>query len=232
MPKIALATSLRPEPTRPARATISPARTCSETSVNTPSRVRRSAVRIVSPGVLRFPAVRSSICLLDHRADQVVSGHPVEPAGQHVPSVAQDGDPMADPHTSSSRCETNTTRAPGPQRADDREEPGDLLVGQRGVGSSMTTSLAASDSARAISTSCWSATERPRLAGPGRRRRPSASVQRPCPAMHPPQSTGAATSRLAGPQRCSRPPTGRGQVEFLVDDRDAGPPGRRPGWPG
>ena len=40
MPKIALATSLRPAPTSPASATISPARTLNEMSSNTPSRVR------------------------------------------------------------------------------------------------------------------------------------------------------------------------------------------------
>ena len=42
MPKIARATSLRPAPTRPASATISPRRTSKETSMNTPSRVSRS----------------------------------------------------------------------------------------------------------------------------------------------------------------------------------------------
>ena len=45
MPKIARATSLRPDPTSPAKATISPARTSSEMSVNTPSLVRCSTFR-------------------------------------------------------------------------------------------------------------------------------------------------------------------------------------------
>ena len=50
MPKIARATSLRPAPTRPASATISPARTSKEISVKTPSCVRRSTLRTTRPG--------------------------------------------------------------------------------------------------------------------------------------------------------------------------------------
>ncbi len=50
MPKTALATSLRPAPTSPASATISPDRTVSETSAKTPSRVSRDTVSTGSPG--------------------------------------------------------------------------------------------------------------------------------------------------------------------------------------
>ena len=49
IPKIARATSVRPAPTRPARATISPLRTSNDTSVKTPSRVSRSTFRTVRP---------------------------------------------------------------------------------------------------------------------------------------------------------------------------------------
>src|SRR3954447_18561118 len=48
-PKIARATSLRPAPTRPASATISPRRTSKETSMKTPSRVRPLTSRTFSP---------------------------------------------------------------------------------------------------------------------------------------------------------------------------------------
>ena len=44
-PNTVRATSVRPEPTSPARVTISPARTSIETSANSPSRVSRSRRR-------------------------------------------------------------------------------------------------------------------------------------------------------------------------------------------
>ena len=50
MPKIARATSVRPAPTKPASATISPLRTTKDTSVKSPSRVRRSTFRTTRPG--------------------------------------------------------------------------------------------------------------------------------------------------------------------------------------
>src|SRR4051794_36592018 len=48
-PKIARATSLRPAPTRPASATISPRRTSKEMSVKTPSRVSRETFSTAGP---------------------------------------------------------------------------------------------------------------------------------------------------------------------------------------
>ena len=50
IPKIARATSVLPAPTSPASATISPPRTSNDTSVKTPSRVRRSTLRTTPPG--------------------------------------------------------------------------------------------------------------------------------------------------------------------------------------
>ncbi len=49
MPKIARATSVRPAPTSPASATISPLQTWNETSVKTPSRVSRSTSSTTRP---------------------------------------------------------------------------------------------------------------------------------------------------------------------------------------
>jgi hypothetical protein len=52
MPKIARTTSVRPAPTSPASATISPRRTVNEMSLNTPSRARSRTSRTTSPGVV------------------------------------------------------------------------------------------------------------------------------------------------------------------------------------
>ena len=66
-----------PDPTSPASATISPARTSNEMSVNTPSRVRCSTREHELAGraaLARRPAPPAR--RPDHRADQVVGGQP------------------------------------------------------------------------------------------------------------------------------------------------------------
>src|SRR5581483_7789912 len=61
IPNTARATSVRLAPTSPDSATISPARTVKEMSVNTPSRVSRRTVSAGSPGWRRSAAVRCGI---------------------------------------------------------------------------------------------------------------------------------------------------------------------------
>ena len=84
-----------PDPTSPASATISPART-----------VERDVGEHPFPGQPLDPehlagrggslAARSVHRPADHRADQVIGRQPGQLAGQHVPAVAHHGHPLAD----------------------------------------------------------------------------------------------------------------------------------------
>ena len=71
-------------------------------------------------------------------------------------------------NTSSSRCEMNNTAAPWLRSvAITSKSRSTSTVVRAAVGSSMTSTCALNDSALAISTICWSATERPRASRPG-----------------------------------------------------------------
>ena len=76
--------------------------------------------------------------------------------------------------TSSSRCEMNSTAAPCLRsvRMTSNSRSTSTLV-SAAVGSSMTSTLALNDSALAISTICWSATDRPRARRAGSSATPS-----------------------------------------------------------
>ena len=76
-------------------ATISPARTSKEMSVNTPSLVSRSTLQHPLPG--RPAAVGDAFVQVPahHGADQLIGGEPGQLPGQHLPAVAHHGDPLA-----------------------------------------------------------------------------------------------------------------------------------------
>ena len=83
--------------TRPASATISPARTCSEMSVKTPSRVSRSTPQHLSPGAARGHRRRASGSSRPTMARTRSSAvRPPSVVGHHVPAVAHHGYPLAD----------------------------------------------------------------------------------------------------------------------------------------
>ena len=79
MPKTARATSLRPAPTKPAKATISPLRTSKEISTKTPSRVSLSDPQdyLSGVGVVSFPALDHVAA--DHGPHEVIGGEALEP---------------------------------------------------------------------------------------------------------------------------------------------------------
>src|SRR3954468_9503119 len=176
MPKIARATSLRPAPTSPASATISPARTSSETSKNTPSRGRRSTFSIGSPtsascfgkSALRSrPTMRRTISSVVMSA--VLASWTTAPSRMTVTvseivstsSRRWGMNSTAAPCSCSARTTVNSRSTSGPESA--------------AVGSSMISTRASRLRALAISTICWSAIERPRTGRSGSRRTPRRS---------------------------------------------------------
>ena len=174
MPNTARATSLRPDPTRPARATISPARTSSEMSVNTPSRVSRSTTSTGSPGAARPPGSRASMSrptMARTRSSAVIPASSL--LSTCLPSrITVTRWQIA--KTSSSRCEMNRTAVPAVRSVRTTSNSRSTSAADSAaVGSSITITRASSDSALAISTICWSAMDRPRLIRPGSSRTPS-----------------------------------------------------------
>src|SRR5215469_16221282 len=175
MPKMARATSLRPEPTSPASATISPARTVNEMSVNTPSRVSRPTVSTGSPGVSpptsggrsasSLPTIARTRSAAVRPARSLVSTWlPSRITVTRVQIV----------NTSSSRCEMNSTAAPWSRsvRITSKSRPVSA-ADSAAVGSSITITRASRDSALPISTTCWSAMDRPRAIRAGSSGTPS-----------------------------------------------------------
>ena len=132
IPKIARATSVRPAPTRPASATISPLRTTNETSVKSPSRVRRSTFSTTRPGLGRHLREQRVHVTADHRADHGLHGQLLDRLRPDVAAVAHHGDPLADREdlVEAVRDEEDGV-APGAQRLDDAEQPLDLVRRQR-----------------------------------------------------------------------------------------------------
>ena len=162
-PKIARATSDRPEPTRPARATISPARTLNEMFSNWPSRARFSTSRTTSPIVASSlgkssdtsrPTIARITC--GSSKAEVSAVLTVEPSRIMVIRSQR-------AKTSSRRWLTNTTAQPFSLRLRATAKRRSTSFEERAaVGSSMTITFALVDIAFAISTICWSAIERPR----------------------------------------------------------------------
>ena len=133
MPKIARATSERPAPTRPASATISPALTENETSVNTPSRVSRSTLSTVCADLGDLLGEERVQVAADHRVDQLLRRRLGDRLGHDVAAVAHHGDALAEREdlVQPVRDEQHG-RAAGAQRLDDAEEPVDLGLRERG----------------------------------------------------------------------------------------------------
>ena len=162
MPKIACASSLRPEPTRPARPTISPAR-----SVRLTPLVRRPAARGRATSRTGSPIVASSFGnrlvdrAADHHLDQVVVAGLGDRAGRDVGAVAQHGDPVGE-HEDLLEAMADVDDADAARRA----AAGRCRTAARrrasvsaAVGSSMIRMRAFCESALAISTRCRLPTE-------------------------------------------------------------------------
>ncbi len=163
MPKTARAISLRPEPTSPASATISPARTVKEMSVNTPSRVSRSTPSSGSPGVPCASPGRSA----SSRPTMARTRSPAtRPSSRWVSTCLPSRITVTRWHsakTSSSRCEMNRTAAPDALSARTTSNSRFTSAAESAaVGSSITMTRASSEIALPISTTCWSAMDRPR----------------------------------------------------------------------
>src|SRR4051794_7765419 len=177
MPKIARATSLRPAPTSPARPTISPRRTSKLTSTNTPSRVRRSTLSSGAPISVSSlgkscdssrPTMRRTSASL---VRSFVAPSWVTSPSRRTVAVSQIS------KISSRRCEMNSTAAPRAFRVRTTPNRRSTSCPERAaVGSSMISTRASNDSALAISTSCWSAIERPRTGCSGSSRTPRRSM--------------------------------------------------------
>ncbi len=155
MPKIARATSLRPAPTSPASATISPRRTSKEMSLKTPVRDSDSTLRTTSPGVVgvlgnSVSSSRPTIALMMSSTVIVLTSSVRTNAPSRMMVIRWQA-----AKTSSSRCEMNSTAAPWSRRvaitANSRLTS--TLV-NAAVGSSMTSTRALRDNAFAISTIC------------------------------------------------------------------------------
>ncbi len=176
MPKTARTTSLRPEPTSPANATISPVRTVKETSSKRPVRVRfetSSTVAPTSAGTLgnssasARPTIRRTTSAGDESATSASAT--VAPSRMTV-NRSQSA------NTSSRRWLTKTTAAPRSRsrRATSIRRPAST-ADSAAVGSSITITRASIESAFAISTICWSAIDRPAAVRSGSRCTPSRS---------------------------------------------------------
>ena len=177
IPKIARATSVRPEPTKPASPTISPRRSSNETSEKTPAAGQALGAEddVADLGLLlREERVERAP---DHQADDLalrkLGGRP----RRDVPPVAQDRDrvgerrdllePVAD--------EDDRDAALAQPRARSRRGSSTSCGESAAVGSSMISSRALDESALAISSSCRSATPSPRTGVSGPKSTPSSS---------------------------------------------------------
>ena len=224
IPKTARAISLRPAPTRPARPTISPARTVKEMSWKVPrdcSPLTSSTTSPISAGVLgnrsptSRPTIRSTIASTSVSA--MASVEMYSPSRITV-TVSQSA------NTSSKRWEMKTRARPSSRRlratAKSRSTSTPLRAA---VGSSMTSRLASSEMALAISMICWSAIERPRAGRRGSMRTPSraksdsASAYIAARSMRP-----AAAVRLAAHEDVLGDRQVGEERGLLVDHRDAG----------
>ena len=131
-PKTARAISLRPAPTRPARPTISPARTVKLTSWKMPSDSRPSTSRTTSP--IRRDGLGEEVADLaaDHQRDQLVDRGVGDRLGRDVLAVAHHGDGVAEGEDLVEAVRDEDQRATlVAQAAGDGEEPLDLDAAER-----------------------------------------------------------------------------------------------------
>ena len=167
-PNTACMTSDRPAPTSPANATISPERTEKEMSLKTPSRDRPSTSSTTSPGstsCLGKSALRSRPTI------RRIMSSTLRSATRSVATCLPSRMIVTRSHravTSSNRCEMNMIAAPS-SRSDrtTAKSRSPSTAESAAVGSSMISTRASDESALAISTSCWSAIDRPRAGRPG-----------------------------------------------------------------
>ena len=216
---------VRPAPTRPARATISPLRTSNETSVKTPSRVSRSTFSTTWPGSVGTFGNSASMSRPTIARITDCDRQLLDRLGQDVAAVAHHGDALAEREDLLEPVrdeEHRGSRAPAASRRC-RTAARPRCVVSAAVGSSITITRAFVVSAFAISTSCWSAIERPRASRSGSSRTPSWSNTAARLAAHPPAVDAAeALERL----RADEDVLGDAEVgkerRLLEDDRDPG----------
>ncbi len=172
-PNTARAISLRPAPTRPARPTISPARTVKLTSLNVPVEARPSTSRMGAPisatvfgnrsATSRPTIAATSRSTLVSAMDWVETYSP----SRMTVTVSQRE------NTSSNRWEMNTTARPSSRSpratANSRSTSTPLSAA---VGSSMISRRASNEMALAISMICWSAMDSPAAGRRGSMRTP------------------------------------------------------------
>ena len=96
MPNTARATSVRPAPTRPARATISPARTSKLISRNTPARLRPVDFQDHVADLGRRLGEKGANVAAHHLANDLLDGDVGGAVGGDVPAVPHDGDAVAE----------------------------------------------------------------------------------------------------------------------------------------
>ena len=171
---MARTTSVRPAPTRPASATISPPRTLKLTSEKTPYRVRpRTSSTTWRASAASFgyscdtsrPTIRRT-----RRSTSSSSAGSVQTQRPSRITVIR----WQSANTSSNRWEMNRIAVPACRSVRTTANSRSTSTGDRAaVGSSMTSTLASKESALAISTSCWSAMDRPRAGRSGSRCMPS-----------------------------------------------------------
>ena len=123
---------MRPAPTRPAKPRISPARTSKLTSRKTPARVRPLDLEEhVADRRLDLREERHGPA--DHVADEVGRGELGRRRRDDVAAVAEDGRPVAQREDLVEPVADEEDRdAAVAQPADDREQPLDLVGGERG----------------------------------------------------------------------------------------------------
>ena len=154
---------------------------------------------------------------------------PASCAGEHVPAVPHDRDPLADREDLLEPVRDEQHRgALGAQRARSTSKSRSTSAADSAaVGSSITITRASRDSALPISTTCWSAMDRPRAIRAGSSGTPSRlKISRPPRRASPAGRSAARPQRLAPDEHVLRHGEVGEQRRLLVDDGDAGRPGR------
>ena len=159
-PVTARASSVRPDPSRPATPSTSP---------STGRRRPPDAARVVMPRAQRYgasvgdahagaPADRDVVA--EHRLHQVDAQQLGGEVLADELAVAQDGDAVADLVDLVEEVRHEEDRHTATlEVADDAEELADSSASRLEVGSSRTSTRRSAEMARAIATSCWTASE-------------------------------------------------------------------------
>ena len=185
------------------------------------------------PGRVRAAsAARSASSLPTIARTRSAAVRPASSLVEHVPAVPHHRDPLADREDllepvrdeqhrgAARRAARRSPRRAGPVSAAD----------SAAVGSSITITRASRDSALPISTTCWSAMDRPRAIRAGSSGTPSRLKSRGRLVAHrAPVDPAPRPQRLASDEHVLRHGQVGEQRRLLVDDRDARPPWPRPG---